>query len=159
MGDRLEGKIEHFQTDMDCFRHEMKENLESLKATVGSMERSLEEAWACIEEHIVELKAHKQIKDSQQSEIDKLRIELQETKQLINTEKENNIALENYTCRKNLKFINLPEERGEDCKELVIDLIQNDLKIDSTNIRFHTAQSWKSCCRQNTANYCQICMP
>ena len=52
-------------------------------------------------------------------------------------ERENNIALENYTCRENLKFMNLPEDRGEYCKGMIINLIQNDLKIDVTNIRFH----------------------
>ena len=48
-------------------------------------------------------------------------------------ERENNIALENYTRR----VMNLPEDRGEDCKGMIIDLIQKDLKIDVTNIRFH----------------------
>ena len=52
-------------------------------------------------------------------------------------ERENNIALESYTRRENLKFMNLPEDRGEDCKGMIINLIQNDLKIDVTNIRFH----------------------
>ena len=54
-------------------------------------------------------------------------------------EKENNIALENYTHRGNLKLMNLPEDRGEDCKGMIINLIRNDLKIDVTNVRFHAA--------------------
>jgi len=56
---------------------------------------------------------------------------------LLNVEKENNDALENYTRRVNLKFMNVPEDRREDCKGMVINLIQNDLKIDVTNVRFH----------------------
>ena len=52
-------------------------------------------------------------------------------------ERENNIALENYTRRENLKFMNLPVHRGEDCKGMIVNLIQNDLKIDVTNVRFH----------------------
>jgi len=52
-------------------------------------------------------------------------------------EKENNIALESYTRRENLKFMNLPEDHGEDYKGMIINLIQNDLKIDATNVRFH----------------------
>ena len=55
---------------------------------------------------------------------------------LLNVEKENNVALENY-MRHNLKFMNIPEDRGEDCKGMIINLIQNDLKIDVTNVRFH----------------------
>jgi len=56
---------------------------------------------------------------------------------LLNVEKENNIALESYTSRENLKFMNLPEDRGEDCKGMIINPIQNDLNIDVTNVRFH----------------------
>ena len=56
---------------------------------------------------------------------------------LLNVEKENNIALENYTCREKLKFRNLPEYRREDCKGMIINLIENDLKIDVANVRFH----------------------
>ena len=56
-------------------------------------------------------------------------------------ERENNIASENYTRRENLKFMNLPEDSGEDCKGMIINLIQNDLKIDVTNIRFHAVHN------------------
>ena len=52
-------------------------------------------------------------------------------------EKENNVALVNNTRRENLKFMNLPEDRREDCKGMIITPIQNDLKIDVTFIRFH----------------------
>ena len=72
--------------------------------------------------------------DSQQKEIDELKSELQKTSLLLNVERENDIALENYTCCGNLKFMNLPEDRGEDCKGMIINLIQTDLKIDVTNI-------------------------
>ena len=124
LGDRLENKIEQLQTDMDCFCHEIKENLDDLKATISSIEKSLEQAWGYIEDHTAELKAHKDVKDSQQKEIDELKSELQKTSLLLNVESEN-------------KFMNLPEDRGEDCKGMIINLIQNDLKIDVTNIRFH----------------------
>ena len=137
LGDRLENKIEQLQTDMDCFRHEIKENLDGLKATISDVEKSLEQAWERIDDHTAELKAHKDVKDSQQREIDELKSELEKTTLLLNVEKGNKIALENYTRRKNLKFMNLPEDRGEDCKGMITNLIQNDLKIDVTNVRFH----------------------
>lgn len=137
LGDRLENKIEQLQTDMDCFRLEIKENMDGLKATISGIEKSLEQAWEYIEDHTAELKAHKDVKDSQQKEIDELKSELQKTTLLLNVERENNIALENYTRRENLKFMNLPEDRGEDCKGMIINLIQNDLEIDVTNVRFH----------------------
>ena len=122
---------------MDCFRHEIKENLDGLKATINSIEKSLEQVWEHIEDHAAELKTHKDVKDSQQKEIDELKSELQKTTLLLNVEKENNIALENYTRGGNLKCMILPEDRGEDCKGMIINLIRNDLKIDVTNVRFH----------------------
>ena len=137
LSDRLENKIDQLQTDMDCFRHEIKENLDGLKATISGIEKSLEQAWEYIEDHTAKLKAHKDVKDSQQNEIDELKSELQKTTLLLNVEKENNIALENYTRRENLKLMNLPEVHGEDCKGMIINLIQNNLKIDVTNVRFH----------------------
>ena len=44
LGDRLENKIEQLQTDMDCFRQEIKENLDGLNATISDIEKSLEKA-------------------------------------------------------------------------------------------------------------------
>ena len=117
---------------MDCFRHEIKENLDCLRATINNIEN-----WEHIEDHTTELKTHKDVKDSQRKKIDELKSELQKTALLLNVEKENNIALENYTRHENLKFMNLPEDRGEDCKGMIINLTQNDLKIDVTNVRFH----------------------
>lgn len=58
------------------------------------METSLKEAWAKIVNHTAQNKAYKQIKDTQQNEINALWTELQTTKLLVETEKENNIALE-----------------------------------------------------------------
>lgn len=137
LGDRMESKIEQLQSDIDCFQHEIKRNVEDLKATVSSVEKSLEEAWARIDDQASELKAYKDVKDSQQKEIDKLRTELQKTTLRLNAERENNIALENYTRRENLKFMNIPEERGENCKEIILNLLESVLGIDTANIRFH----------------------
>ena len=47
---------------MDCFRLEIKENLDDLKATISSIEKSLEQAWEYIEDHTAELKAHKDVR-------------------------------------------------------------------------------------------------
>ena len=145
LGDRLENKIEQLQTDMGCFCLEIKENLDGLKATISGIEKSLEQAWEYIEDHTAELKAHKGVKDSQQKEIDELKSELQKTSLLLNVERENSIASENYTRRENLKFMNLPEDRGEDCKGMIINLIQNDLKIDVSLISdFMPFTEWES---------------
>ena len=89
LGDRLENKIEHVQTDMDCFHHKINENLDGLKATISDIEKSLEKAWEHVDDHTAELKALKDVKDSQKKEIDELKFKLQKTTMLLNVEKEN----------------------------------------------------------------------
>ena len=42
-------------------------------------------------------------------------------------------------CGLSLLIPHIPEDRGEDCKGMIINLIRNDLKIDVTNVRFHAA--------------------
>ena len=65
-----------------------------------------------------------------QTDINYLRPTLTETQQ-------NLISLENYTRRENLRFMNIPESRGEDCQDIIYDLIENDLKINAEDICFH----------------------
>ena len=76
---------------MDCFSHEIREDLDGLKATISGIEKFLGEAWKRINDHTAELKPHKDVKDSQKKKIDKVKSELQKTK-LLKVEKENNIA-------------------------------------------------------------------
>ena len=52
-------------------------------------------------------------------------------------EREKNTTLENYTRQENLKFMNVPERDGENYKDLVLSIVQNDLDINTDNIRFH----------------------
>ena len=73
LGDRLENKKKQLQTDMDCFSHEIKENLDGLKASISNIEKSLEKAWEHVDDHTAQLKALKDVKDSQQKEIDELK--------------------------------------------------------------------------------------
>ena len=39
--------------------------------------------------------------------------------------------------RENLRFLNIPEESGENCAEVVQDIIQNELKVNTVRIRVH----------------------
>ena len=65
-----------------------------------------------------------------------LRSKIERLEQQLNTEIENNIKLEQYTRRENLRFNNIIET-DEDCKALVYDIINKDLGIDIGGIRFH----------------------
>jgi len=73
----------------------------------------------------------------QQSEVKFLKAEVAKTKLLLNEEKENNIALEDYTRRENLKLRNIQELQLQNCKEPIISIIQEELEIDTVNMTFH----------------------
>ena len=62
-------------------------------------------------------------------ENDKLRPSLKETREKL-------IALENYTRKENLRFMNILERQGENCCDIIYDLIENELKISTRDIRF-----------------------
>ena len=121
---------------MDTFRFESNENLKTLRATVTSVETSLTEAWAKIDDLKEDLKTQKSINEAQQLEIDELKEDVIKLNELLAIEKEKNTALENYTRRENLKFMNIPENEGENSKELITDIIENELGINTTFMRF-----------------------
>ena len=52
-------------------------------------------------------------------------------------ETERNTQLEQYTRRENLRFNNIKEMEGEDCKALICDILQKDIKLDASSIKFH----------------------
>ena len=52
-------------------------------------------------------------------------------------EQEKVIALENYSRRENLRFMNVSEEEGESCANIIYDIIENELNIDVENLQFH----------------------
>ena len=52
-------------------------------------------------------------------------------------EVENNIALEQYTRRENLRFNNIEEKEHEDRRAVVYNILEKELGVDTTKIRFH----------------------
>ena len=68
--------------------------------------------------------------DSEQAEIENLKTRLLE-------EQEKIIALENYSRRENLRFMNVPERNDENCMDVVYDIIENDMNINVEDIHFH----------------------
>lgn len=50
---------------------------------------------------------------------------------------EQNITLEQYTRRENLRFSDIKEHEGEDCTKVIFDSIGRDLGFDISEFRFH----------------------
>ena len=65
-----------------------------------------------------------------ETEIDALKVRFLE-------EQEKVIALENYSRRENLRFMNVPEQEGENSANIIYDIIENELNMDVENLQFH----------------------
>ena len=61
-------------------------------------------------------------------------------------------ALENYTRRENLRFMNIPEKQGENCWKNLHDIIENELRISAQDIRFHAVYRVDKPAAQNDDN-------
>ena len=75
-----------------------------------------------------------------ETEIDALKVRFLE-------EQEKVIALENYSRRENLRFMNVPEQEGENCANIIYDIIENEPNRDVENLQFHAIHrvgKWRS---------------
>lgn len=123
---------------------------------------TVEAAWDAIDDIQEELKAscasRKKLQtdlDSQSAEIVQLsrgqlqlddhRKEIEDLKTKLAEEQEKVIALETYSRRENLRFMNIPEERGENCIDTIYDLIENEVNINTEHMQLQAVhQSRKS---------------
>ena len=148
---------EHFgnlTSEISMLRHEMKQELDSVKKSLRDVEKSLDATWDSINDIQEETKTHNDDKktcqqslgshrqeldllkvnskkvDSQQAEIENLKTRLLE-------EKEKIIALENYSRCKNLRFMNVPECNDKNCMDVAYDIIENGMNINVEDIHFH----------------------
>ena len=65
-----------------------------------------------------------------ETEIDALKVRFLE-------EQEKEIALENYSRLENLCFMHVPVQEGENCANIIYDIIENELSMDVENLQFH----------------------
>ena len=63
----------------------------------------------------------------------------------LKVETENNIKLEQYNRRENLRFNNITEIEKEDCKTLIHSVIENEMDIDTSYIKFHAVHRVGAC--------------
>ena len=148
---RIEELFGGLKSDISILRHELKEEIEGVKSTLTGVEKSLESAWNVIEDLQAESKSHADFKKTYQSNLDnvkselamassknaKLETEIDALKVRFLEEQEKVIALENYSRRENLRFMNLPEQDCENCANIIYDIIENELNMDVENLQFH----------------------
>ena len=121
-------------TDLDKLRFEFKTEIEAVKLSIKDIEKSLTYTQSEVEglkEHFeMEMKEHSK-------EVDTLNEKIADLEEGLKQEVENNIALEQYTRRENLRFNNIEEKEHEDCRAVVYNILEKELGVDTTKIRFH----------------------
>ena len=121
-------------SDMDKLRHEFKIDLDEVRDKIKELEAGL----TYNQEEVSSLN-EKAAKSSEEhaKDVATLTERIADLEQQLKQELENNIKLEQYTRRENLRFNNIEETEGEDCKTLLTSIIQNELGVDVSHIRFH----------------------
>ena len=156
MENRIEEHFGSLTVEISRLNAELKEEVEAIKTNLKSVEQSLQSAWDYITDLQEESKTHSDFKrtsqqtlDSYQEEINLLKrnsasaviqnqqTEIRALQASLEREKEKIIALENYSRRENLRFMNIPERKDENCSDVIYDIIENELRIDPENILFH----------------------
>ena len=83
----------------------------------------------------------KDSKTVQEDEMQELRALHTKTKAELKEERDKVIELEDYTRRENLKFHNIPESEEEGVnhspKQVILSILQQELQMDTAQIRFH----------------------
>ena len=143
----------NIHTDIDNLRFEFKTEIEGIKSTIKDIERGLETTKEDVESvkedvkkvaedflestntlsgkivKLEQLSKSPEVTEALNAKIVKLETQLKQ-------QEEENIRLEQYTRRENLRFNNISEIEDEDCKSVIQDIIQQ-MGIDSSTIRYH----------------------
>ena len=148
---RIEEHFGGLKSDILFLRHELKEEIEDVKSTLTGVEKSLESAWNVITDLQAESKSRADFKKTYQSCLDnvkselamassknaKLETKIDALKVRFLEEQGKLIALENYSRPENLHFMNVPEQEGENCANIIYDIFENELNMDVENLQFH----------------------
>ena len=133
-------------SEFSILGHQMKQEFDGAKKSLRDVEKSLEAAWDSINDIQEETKTHNDYKktcqqslDSHRQELNLLKVnlkkvdsqqaEIENLKTRLLEEQEKIIALENYSRRENLRFMNVPERNDENCMDIVYDIIENDISM------------------------------
>ena len=151
----------NIHSDIDNLRLELKTEIDGIKLTIKDIEKSLESTQEDVEvvkedvKKVTEdlskstntlnekiLKLEQFSKSPEVTEALNAKIAVLETQ--LKQQIEDNIRLEQYTRRENLRFNNILETEDEDCKSVIQNIIQQ-MEIDSSTIRYHAVSKVWDC--------------
>ena len=139
LNEEMKQNFKQLNDKLIVLKIEIKREMEEMKKMTREIEKSLESAWAVIEDLREEDQKQKVTQNQQNAEVEAIKREVNQPKNELEKEKERNIALENYTRRENTRIMNIPETEDGNIttKDLVYNLLQEALEVDTTDIRFH----------------------
>ena len=121
-------------TDLDKLRFEFKTEIDALKLSIKDIEKSL----TYTQSEVEDLKEHFEMETKEHSkEMLALNEKIVHLEGRLKQEIENNITLEQYTRCENLRFNNIESKEHEDCKAVMYNILEKELGVDTTKIRFH----------------------
>ena len=119
-------------TDLDKLRFEFKTELDAVKLPIREIEKSLTYTQSEVEDLTEHFETEAKELTKEVGTLNKKIADLEDRLKQV----ENNIALDQYTRRENLRFNNIEEKEHEDC-EAVYNILEQELGIDTSKIRFH----------------------
>lgn len=129
------GSLKEFvklHTGMDKLRFEFKTEKDAVKLLIKDIDESLTYTWSKVKD----LKEHFEMETKEHSKkVDALN-KIPDLERRLKQEVKNNIALEPYTRRKNLRVSKIETEQ-EDCKAVMYNILEKELGVDTTRILFH----------------------
>ena len=150
----LEAGFASLRADFEKLRQELKHEIEEMKSEV----KSLKESVRFTQDEVDTLREDSKRNTEEMKEgLEDLSMRVAQLEKKLETAIEENIKLEQYTRRENLRFNNIAEQEGEDCKALIRGVIQNEMGIDASNINFHAVhrvgKKIQNRCRPITARF------
>ena len=150
----MEAGFASLRADFRKLRQEFKHEIEEMKSEV----KSLKESVRFTQDEVDTLKEDSKRNTEEMKEgLEDLSMRVAQLEKKLETAVKENIKLEQYTRRENLRFNNIAEQEGEDCKALIRGVIQNEMGIDASNINFHAVHRMgkkiQNRCRPITARF------
>ena len=130
----MEAGFASLHAELDKLRLEFKHEIDEIKDKLKSLKESI--SFTQDEVDTLKEKSEKNLKEMKRG-LEELNMTIAALEEKLKAAVEDNIKLEQYTRRENLRFNNITEEEGEDCKSLIYEVIQNEMGIDTANIEFH----------------------
>ena len=130
----MEAGFASLHAELDKLRLEFKHELDEMKGELKSLKESI--SFTQDEVDTLKEKSEKNLKEMKGG-LEELKKTIATLEEKLKAAVEDNIRLEQYTRRENLRFNNITEEESEDCKSLINEVIQDEMGIDTANIKFH----------------------